>query len=110
MWFKIANVAELKNSSFIYKKAGNTHVVIGKLGPKIFAFDSRCPHKGGPLQDGTIIGRRIKCPWHGYEYDIFTGKPTLIPYPPEYGNWRKTGNLIIYDVKVRSKIVFVNIQ
>lgn len=28
-----------------------------------------CPHRGVPLSDGTITNGRIKCPYHGIEFD-----------------------------------------
>jgi pyruvate oxidase len=40
----------------------------------IAALDNRCPHMGGPLGQGTIEFGRLVCPWHGREYDPFTGE------------------------------------
>ncbi|MEM7224482.1 MAG: Rieske (2Fe-2S) protein [Pseudomonadota bacterium] len=37
------------------------------------ALDNRCPHMGGPLGEGEIEFGRLVCPWHGREYDPFTG-------------------------------------
>lgn len=60
-----------------------------------FAFENRCLHQGGPVCEGILIpqvetvlddegmerGQRfsdredhIVCPWHGWEYDIRTGR------------------------------------
>ncbi len=38
------------------------------------ALDNRCPHMGGPLGQGTIEFDRLVCPWHGREFDPFTGQ------------------------------------
>ena len=60
-----------------------------------FALRNTCPHQGGPLCDGPITGfltarvpgeysytRRgeiLKCPWHGWEFDIKTGQSWVDP-------------------------------
>jgi len=37
-----------------------------------FAVD--CPHLGGPLDDAPIEGGCVTCPWHGYRFDLRTGR------------------------------------
>lgn len=39
----------------------------------IFALDGLCPHKGGPLADGMVVGRQVVCPLHAYRYESHTG-------------------------------------
>ena len=38
-----------------------------------FATDGRCPHRGGPLAEGDVIGDEIVCPWHLWGFDVRTG-------------------------------------
>ncbi len=59
------------------------------------AYENLCPHQGGPVCQGKILPRveetiaadrqsrgmtfsktqtNIVCPWHGYEFDIATGR------------------------------------
>lgn len=38
-----------------------------------FATDNVCPHRGGPLAEGDLIGNEITCPWHLWGFDIATG-------------------------------------
>lgn len=38
-----------------------------------FATDNVCPHRGGPLAEGDLIGNEINCPWHLWGFDIATG-------------------------------------
>lgn len=40
---------------------------------QVFAVDGRCPHKGGPLADGMLIGEQVVCPLHAYRYHGATG-------------------------------------
>ncbi|MEA2164611.1 MAG: nitrite reductase small subunit [Thermoanaerobaculia bacterium] len=38
-----------------------------------FATDNTCPHRGGPLAEGDLIGDEIVCPWHLWGFDVKTG-------------------------------------
>lgn len=38
-----------------------------------FATDNTCPHRGGPLAEGDLIGEEITCPWHLWSFDVRTG-------------------------------------
>jgi 3-phenylpropionate/trans-cinnamate dioxygenase ferredoxin subunit len=60
-----------------------------------FALRNSCPHQGGPLCTGRVSGfltarvpgeysytRRgeiVRCPWHGWEFDIKTGQSWFDP-------------------------------
>ena len=40
----------------------------------IVAFDGQCPHFAGPLWAGRVSGKDVICPWHGFRFDVTTGK------------------------------------
>jgi nitrite reductase/ring-hydroxylating ferredoxin subunit len=60
-----------------------------------FALANRCPHAGGPMCEGRISalvrskgpgdyqlvrkGEFLRCPWHGWEFDIRTGQSWCDP-------------------------------
>lgn len=60
-----------------------------------YALRNACPHQGGPLCAGTVGGTMlpsdphryvygrhdqvIRCPWHGWEFDIETGVSLFDP-------------------------------
>jgi nitrite reductase/ring-hydroxylating ferredoxin subunit len=45
------------------------------VGERCYVTDARCPHNGGPLQQGWIRrGRELVCPWHWYSYDLESGQ------------------------------------
>ena len=62
---------------------------------EFFALRNRCPHQGGPLCAGRLFGvllpgqpgeyhftrpgELLRCPWHGWEYDIRTGQSWFDP-------------------------------
>jgi len=41
------------------------------------ALDGVCPHAGGPLGDGTLVGTTVTCPWHGWQFDVTSGHHCL---------------------------------
>jgi nitrite reductase (NADH) small subunit len=48
-------------------------VCVVNLDGEIYAMDNICPHWGGPLGRGTIENCRLRCPWHGWDFDPKTG-------------------------------------
>jgi nitrite reductase (NADH) small subunit len=49
-------------------------LAIANVDGKFLAIDNTCLHRGGPLAQGTLSGKTITCPWHGWQYDMATGK------------------------------------
>jgi 3-phenylpropionate/trans-cinnamate dioxygenase ferredoxin subunit len=70
-------------------------IVIFNVGGEFFAFLNRCPHEGAKLCHGVLVGltesdspgsysfqrkgEMLRCPWHGWEFDIRTGKSWFDP-------------------------------
>jgi 3-phenylpropionate/trans-cinnamate dioxygenase ferredoxin subunit len=60
-----------------------------------YALRNRCPHQGGPLCLGSLKGTALpsrpgeyiwgregeilRCPWHGWEFDVTTGRSLWQP-------------------------------
>jgi nitrite reductase (NADH) small subunit len=38
------------------------------------AIDNFCPHKGAPLLEGNLTGYTIECDWHGWQFDVRSGR------------------------------------
>ena len=36
-------------------------------------YPAQCPHQLGPLENAALINGVVRCPWHGYEFDVRTG-------------------------------------
>ena len=65
------------------------------IGGEFFALRNRCPHQGGPLCRGRLSGfptaripgeyqytrkgEILRCPWHGWEFDVKTGRSWVDP-------------------------------
>jgi nitrite reductase/ring-hydroxylating ferredoxin subunit len=39
-----------------------------------------CPHAGKPLRDGSVCGTVLTCRYHGYAYDVRSGRHVDFPY------------------------------
>ncbi len=46
-------------------------LVVGEKGPAV--TDAICPHAGGLLEAGDVVGHRLRCPTHRYMFDLETG-------------------------------------
>ena len=40
---------------------------------RVYAIGAFCSHAGGPLEDGTISGHCVECPWHHSVFDMRDG-------------------------------------
>lgn len=67
------------------------------VGGGFFALNWVCPHMGGPLGAGVLDGYTIRCPWHGWTFDIRTGAADH-----RGGHWTHA-----YRVKVADGVVSV---
>lgn len=60
-------------------------VLLLRQGDGIFAYVDRCAHLGAPLSSGRLVGGRIVCAIHHWEYDACSGagvnpcKVALVP-------------------------------
>jgi nitrite reductase/ring-hydroxylating ferredoxin subunit len=66
---------------------------------KWIALHNSCLHRGGPVCAGPLEGDTLTCPWHGYQYDVMTGRLLLDP----------SARLDTYVVDVRDGQVFVTV-
>jgi nitrite reductase (NADH) small subunit len=41
---------------------------------RLFATQSRCPHRNGPLADGLVGGGKVVCPLHAKKFDLASGQ------------------------------------
>jgi nitrite reductase (NADH) small subunit len=41
---------------------------------EIYATQASCPHKQGPLEDGILGGTTLICPFHGWKFNLESGR------------------------------------
>jgi nitrite reductase/ring-hydroxylating ferredoxin subunit len=52
---------------------GRRYVVAEAAGDLVL-YPALCPHQLGPLGHGSLEGGVVRCPWHGYAFDVRTGR------------------------------------
>lgn len=99
-WIKVLDDPEaLAEGSVTEISAGGRTLALSKVDGTICALDGVCAHDGGPLGRGTIENGRVRCPWHGWEFDPCSGE---YRYNPE----KKVRS---FAVEVRDDGVYVGI-
>ena len=73
--------------------ASGVPVVVLRQGKQFYAISATCPHAGGPLDEGTLTGDIVECPWHGSRFCLRDGRVLTGP---------ATVNAPRYDVRVRN--------
>jgi nitrite reductase/ring-hydroxylating ferredoxin subunit len=58
---------------------GLSLAVFNAGGGRYQALSGACPHEGGPLADGALLGDLVVCPWHGFDFDVSTGACDVAP-------------------------------
>lgn len=91
----VARVAELPPGGRKLVTIRGRPIAVFNLAGEFFGLLNRCPHQGGPMCEGlltglieadepgryryTHVGEIIRCPWHGWEFDIRTGRSWCDP-------------------------------
>ncbi len=65
-----------------------------------YALVNHCLHRGGPVATGTLEGNVLTCPWHGFQYDVTTGKMVVDP----------DSKLEMFQVILRDGEVFISVM
>jgi nitrite reductase/ring-hydroxylating ferredoxin subunit len=94
----IANKNEIPlGQGKIFEIDGNS-IAVWNLNGNFYAFQSVCPHRGGPVGEGEMEGNVITCPWHGWSFDVTTGVSPINP----------AAKLTCYQVQVEGDQIKVN--
>ena len=91
----VASVRELPPGSRKLVTVKGRPIAIFNIGGEYFGLLDRCPHQGGSLCGGKLIGlveaskpgeynysrqgEILRCPWHGWEFDVRTGQSRCDP-------------------------------
>jgi nitrite reductase/ring-hydroxylating ferredoxin subunit len=49
------------------------NVAVFNVDGGLCATQAACPHRQGPLNEGTLDGSTVTCPWHGSQFNVCTG-------------------------------------
>ena len=71
---KVANKSDLREDGLLGVQIDSKRIVLSMVEGKVYAMNAICTHKGAPLEEGTLLGYDLKCPWHFALFDIRNGK------------------------------------
>ncbi len=70
----VANKKNLKECGLLRVDVNGIPVVLAMVEGKVYTMDAVCSHEGGPLEEGTIEGYCLTCPWHQAIFDVRNAK------------------------------------
>lgn len=92
----VCHTDELPHGERKIVDAGGRSIGVFNVHGEYYALRNTCPHQQAPLCLGKITGTTlpsgvheyiyeregeiIRCPWHGWEFDILTGKSIFNPH------------------------------
>jgi 3-phenylpropionate/trans-cinnamate dioxygenase ferredoxin subunit len=91
----VAPVAGIPPGTRKLVEVAGRSIGVFNVGGRFYAIRNRCPHQGAALCTGTLgsavsserpgeyamsrEGEILRCPWHGWEFDVATGQSWFDP-------------------------------
>lgn len=70
----IQGASDLKPGEMKKFNVAGTDILVTNLDGVFYAIANTCTHMGGSLADGILENGIVKCPRHGSQFDVKTGK------------------------------------
>ena len=100
-WVKVAALDDIPRlGARVVKSRQGDVAVFRNAEDEVFALRDQCPHKGGPLSQGIVYGRKVACPLHGWNICLDSGEAVA----PDAGCAHS------FPVKVESGQIFLQIK
>ncbi len=91
----VGRLSDLSEGQLTPAKLGRAAILLTLADGQPRAVAARCPHQGAELSSGRVVDHvdsdggclvvdptrpSLRCPWHGFEFDLATGDP-VVPAP-----------------------------
>lgn len=97
-WVEIGPLAAIPRlGARVVRTAQGDIAVFRNSDDEVFALADRCPHRGGPLSQGIVSGRRVTCPLHEWCIRLHDG----CAEPPD------EGRVLRFPARVENGIVYL---
>ncbi len=120
--YRVCRLEEIPPGASKLIPAGKRGIGIFNVAGRLYSLANYCPHRGGPLCRGPVTGTTgfdtdtgtvrwqregeiLRCPWHGWEYEIATGQ--ALTFRDARG--RPRYSIRSYPVLVKDDVVFVQL-
>lgn len=84
-WTDVAADTDVPEGKTVKVTAGGASVLLHRADGRLYALASTCSHLGGPLEEGSVSGGCVTCPWHGSIFRLADGRivrgPASTPQP-----------------------------
>ncbi len=100
-WIQVGKLEDIpRQGSRVVNTAKGEIALFRSVDDQLFALNNRCPHKGGPLSQGIVHGKRVTCPLHNWMIDLETGNAVS----PDVGCAHR------HEVKVEDNMVLLGLK
>src|SRR5438105_2121650 len=73
-FMKAAKIGDVESGKGIVVVVKGVRVALFNCDGVYYAIRNTCPHMGGELGEGLLEGDIVTCPWHGWRFNVKTGK------------------------------------
>jgi nitrite reductase (NADH) small subunit len=82
VWTRVCLLEDIPQlGARVVKSAHGNIAVFRNAEDEVFALLDKCPHKGGPLSQGIVFGRKVACPLHNWNIGLDDGQAVA----PDHG-------------------------
>ena len=98
-WLKICALGDIPILGARVVRRSEGDIAVFRNGEdEVFALRDKCPHRGGPLSQGIVYGKRVACPLHNWVINLDDGSVV----EPDIGCAHS------YPCKVEDDVVFLD--
>jgi nitrite reductase (NADH) small subunit len=73
-WLTVGRLEDIpKQGARVINAPGGNIAVFRTVDDEVFALRDKCPHKGGPLSQGIVHGKKVTCPLHDWKINLDSG-------------------------------------
>ena len=100
VWTRVCLLEDIPQlGARVVKSAHGNIAVFRNAEDEVFALLDKCPHKGGPLSQGIVFGRKVACPLHNWNIGLDDGQAVA----PDHGCARR------FPVRLEAGEVFLDL-
>ena len=99
MWTKACKTEAVAEGKGLLVVLSGKSIALFKTSGGFYAIENTCPHRGGPLVEGSLSGFEVTCPWHAWRFDVRNGECLSAPGPKQ----------VSYKVKTENDDIFVDL-
>lgn len=105
-WHPVAIAKDLGNDAPVKSNIMGEEIVIWRSHDGLHAWKDQCPHRGSALSLGKVCNGRLRCAYHGWEFNV-DGKCELIPANPSGKIPDKAKAMAIYQTREYAGLIWV---